>query len=144
MKVIKVFISQPMNGRPFEEVMDERRAMMDEFKKWAISAKLIDEDTTVIDVNMSFADAEEGKGRIWYLGRSIQTMETADFVVFHKAFLNAAGCCVEHMAANKYFENMVDITDPSSRIPPAWANATMIAPGKITSMIDEVFFNRIY
>ena len=33
MKVIKVFISQPMNGRPFEDVMDERRAIMDEFRK---------------------------------------------------------------------------------------------------------------
>lgn len=140
MKVIKVFISQPMNGRPFEDVMDERRSMMDEFKKWAMSAKLIDEDTTVIDVNMSFADAEEGKGRIWYLGRSLQTMESADFVVFHKDSLKAAGCSVEHMAATRYFANRVGTT---TTLPDIWCDGSEIV-GRITHLIEMIYFNRIY
>lgn len=140
MKVIKLFISQPMNGRPFEEVMDERRCMMDEFKTWAIEAKLIDEDTTIIDVNMIFADSEEGKGRIWYLGRSLQTMEEADFVIFHKNAFNAAGCSVEHMAAARYFGNGVCAT---KRQPDIWCDGSS-AIGQLTPLIDEIYFNRIY
>lgn len=140
MKVIKIFISQPMNGRPFKEVMDERKCMIEEFKTWATEAKLIDEDTTVIDVNMSFADAEEGKGRIWYLGRSIQTMEEADFVIFHKDALNAAGCSVEHMAANRYFANCVSTT---TRLPDIWCDGSS-AVGRLTPLIDEIYFKRIY
>lgn len=140
MKVIKVFISQPTNGRSFEEVMDERKRMIDEFKELATGAKLIDEDTTIVDVNMSFADSEEGKGRIWYLGRSLQTMEEADFVIFHKDALKAAGCSVENAAAIRYFANCVGTTMAS---PTIWCDGSS-AFGRLTPLIDEIYFNRIY
>lgn len=145
MKVIKVFISQPMNGRPFEDVMDERRAIMEEFRNFAKDSKFIDEDTTLIDVNMCFADAEEGRGRIWYLGRSIQTMENADFVIFSKGWFNAHGCRVEYEAAIQYF-NCHAATNPESSSYCRCDVYTDDKPafGKLTPMIDEVFFNRIY
>ena len=143
MKAIKVFISQPMNGRPFEDVMDERRAIMEEFRQFAKDSKFIDEDTTLIDVNMSFADAEEGRGRIWYLGRSIQTMETADFVVFHKNFETAHGCKAENKVAMEYFQNCVRCSNVYRDHSPCYSDGSKTF-GDITPLIEEIYFNRIY
>lgn len=145
MKTIKVFISQPMSGRELDDIMEERTSILEEFRKFAVDSKFMDPDDALCDANLMFYDAEEGKGRLWYLGRSIQTMEDADFVIFSKDWTSAHGCRVEYEAAVQYFNCHIQ-PNPESCI---YVRCDVYADdkpafGKLTPLIDEIFVNRIY
>lgn len=143
MREIRIFISQAMSGRTTEFVNCEREEVIDNFRKWGIDAGLFEEDDIFVDVNENFGDEVPGKGRIYYLGRSIQNMEEADYVIFVTGYENAKGCLVEHTAATRYFNNSIDAT---YRAPdaPMWMDGDKFREGRITNLIDEVFFNRCY
>ena len=105
---IRVFISQPMNGLKLDYIKEQRRAIMESFKNFAFEQgwirNEIDSDDEVIDINALFDEAPKGdEGRIWMLGRSIQTMDIADYVIFADDWQTAHGCCVEHKVAEEYF-----------------------------------------
>lgn len=147
MKTIKVFISQPMYGLTLEKVLEERNQIIEEFKKFAIDSKIMssDEGDTILDVNLNFNDTVNYKGRMWYLGRSIQAMEEADFIIFSKDWTSAHGCRVEYEAAVQYFNCHVAPNPESNR----FCSCDILADGspvhgKLTCMIDEIFFDRSY
>ena len=145
MKTIKVFISQSMNGRPLDDVLNERQTIQDEFRHFAIASKIIEPEDAICDVNALFYAPAADKGRLWYLGRSIQAMEDAEFVIFSRDWSNANGCRVEYEAATQYFNCHMQ-PNPESTIYircSVHADGTQ-AFGKLTPFIDEVFFNRIY
>ena len=144
MREINVFISQPMNGRPLEYVLCEREEILDSFRKWGISAGLIEEDDLLVDVNENFGEPVPDKGRLYYLGRSIQNMEDADYVIFVTGYEKAKGCLVEHTAATRYFDNSIDATYRRPNPEPVWIDGNEFHKGRITSLIDEIFFNRCY
>jgi hypothetical protein len=126
MKRVNVFVSQPMQGLNPTYIAEVREKILDEFRDWGIDAGIFDENVEIYDVNYNYDKEPEDKnaGILWYLGRSIQTMELADFVIFHKDWRHAFGCSVEWEAANKYFRNSV---------------ANDVSPH-----IDKVRFNRSY
>lgn len=104
-KAVRVFFSQPMHGLTDEEIIFERNLMKQEFINFLCSELGFDSDVEIIDVNYIFNDpGHEDAGRLWYLGRSIQTMDKADYIVFHKNWTSANGCWVEHTAAEMYFK----------------------------------------
>lgn len=104
-KTVKVFFSQPMHGLTDEEIKRERGYMMSEFRDYIINELGFDYDVVIQDVNNNFdLKGPDGCGRLWYLGRSIQAMGTADYIVFHKDFDTANGCKVEHLIAWNYFK----------------------------------------
>lgn len=104
-KTVKVFFSQPMHGLTDEEIKRERSYMMSEFRDYIINELGFDDDVVIQDVNYLFNEkAPEGCGRLWYLGRSIQAMDEADYIVFHKDYEEASGCKVEYEAAYNYFK----------------------------------------
>lgn len=104
-KTIKVFFSQPMYGLTDEEIKLERTYMLSEFRDYIINELGFDDDVAIQDVNNAFdLKGSEGCGRLWYLGRSIQAMDGADYIVFHKDFDTAKGCKVEHLVAWNYFK----------------------------------------
>lgn len=104
-KVVNVFFSQPMHGLTDEEIISERNLMTDEFRNFLCYELGFDNDVEIIDVNYIFNDpGSEDAGRLWYLGRSIQTMDKADYIVFHKDYAKAKGCCVEHAVGYNYFK----------------------------------------
>lgn len=133
-KVINVFVSQPMNGRDINEIIEERGFMLKEFKLWAIEAGIISNDDRINDCNSEFDDPSphSSSGRMWYLGRSIQAMDDADFVVFHKDHRKAKGCQVEMAVASRYFKNCVHASEKC-----IWCG------GGITPLISNIFFNKI-
>lgn len=94
---MKVFISQPMNGRSDEEILEERK-FAERFLKTYYD---YDYDIEIID---SFTKSPElvTKGRIAMLGNSIQLMSDADLVLFMPDWNTARGCIVEHVVAEKY------------------------------------------
>ena len=143
MREIRIFISQPMNGRRTEIVNRERNGIINSFCKWGIDAGLFEEGDVFVDVNENFGDEVPGKGRLYYLGRSIQNMEEADYVIFATGYEKAKGCLVEHTAATRYFNNSIN---PTAIAPdaPMWIDGDRFREGRITDIIDEIFFNRCY
>lgn len=103
-KIVNVFFSQPMRGLTDEEIAVERTYMISEFRDFLIDELGFNDDVVICDINGSYVKpGPKDAGRIWYLGRSIQNMDKADYIVFHKNWATADGCCAEHNIAINYF-----------------------------------------
>lgn len=91
---MKIFISQPMNGKTDEDIVAKREALI----------ALAKEKYGEVEVIDSFPkDPElEAKGQIAMLGHSISMMADADLVVFAKDWTRARGCRVEQQVAKQY------------------------------------------
>lgn len=127
-KAVKVFFSQPMNGLTDEEIIFERNLMKEEFWDFLCYELGFDNDVEIIDVNYIFNDpGPEDAGRLWYLGRSIQNMDKADYIVFHNHWGSAKGCWVEHAAAEMYFK---------------WRFGDTAGQGLVSEHIREIAFGR--
>lgn len=104
-KAVRVFFSQPMHGLTDEEIAVERTYMISEFRDFLINELGFNDDVVICDVNVGYIKpGPEDAGRLWYLGRSIQNMDKADYIVFHNHWRSAKGCWVEHAAAEMYFK----------------------------------------
>jgi hypothetical protein len=87
----KLFISQPMNGRTDEEIIEER-------KNAIISVQeILNEDVEVID---SFFSTDASP--VWLLGESLKLLSMADIVYFCDGWENYRGCRIEHTCAVEY------------------------------------------
>lgn len=90
----KLFISQPMRGRSDEEILKER----DELIKTA--EDVVGEKLEVID---SFFQAAPTEAKpLWFLGKSIELLSTADVAIFAKGWEEARGCRIENTCAKEY------------------------------------------
>ena len=99
---MKMFISQPMNGRQESEIKGERER---------IKVKLIDLFGSTSNGTLEFIDAfiednefvpREGNIPLWYLARFIQDLSMADVAFFAKGWKSARGCRIEHECAEQY------------------------------------------
>ena len=86
---IKIFISQPMNGKTTEEIENERNYIIDKLRK--------NECVEIID--SFFKDKPYEASPLWYLGESIKLMSEADVVFFCNGWQTARGCQIEHDCA---------------------------------------------
>ena len=96
----KVFISQPMRGKSDEEILEKRREIKD----------YIQNMTHVMDIEIIdsfFRGAPSGANPLWFLGKSLELMSTADIVFFCKGWGDARGCKIEHEAATAYGLNVI-------------------------------------
>lgn len=90
----KLFISQPMNGKTDEEILETRTQA-------AIKvAKRLGESVFVLD--SYFQDAPSEAKPLWYLGKSLQVLAEADVAFFAKGWDKARGCKIEHLCADEY------------------------------------------
>ena len=90
---MKIFLSQPMNGKTDEQIRIERDNAK-EYLKY-----LFRESIEIID---SVFDLDEGTHPLVYLGKSIEKMAEADIVCFMKGWDESRGCIIEHDAAVRY------------------------------------------
>lgn len=90
----KLFISQPMNGKNDDEILRER--------KEAIKAAEIYLDESVDVIDSFFQNAPADASPLWFLGKSLELLSTADVVYFASDWENARGCKIEHMCAVEY------------------------------------------
>lgn len=98
----KLFISQPMAGLTEQQIRDAR----DNAVK-AIEKIYGEEEVEVIDSIIT--DETEGKAPLWFLGKSIELMAEADLCVFLDGWADARGCRVEHLVAEEYGVEIVDM-----------------------------------
>ena len=91
----RIFISQPMVDKTDKEILDVREEAIEEAKKLAG-----DDDVEIIDSFMQGAPHEAKP--LWFLGKSLQMLSTADYAYFADGWENYRGCSMEHNAAREY------------------------------------------
>lgn len=95
----KVFISQPMENKTAEEIKLERQeivdAVVEEYGK----------DLEIID--SYFEGAPVDARPLWFLGKSLELLSTADMVFFAPGWDSARGCRIEHAACIAYGLNII-------------------------------------
>ena len=93
--MVKVFLSQPMLGKSFEEIEKARQCLIDHLPE------ILGEEVDFID---SHFDEEfiADKKPLWCLGKAFELMSEADVVVFMDGWDQARGCKLEHAAAEAY------------------------------------------
>lgn len=92
---MKLFISQPMKGKIDEQILKERDIAIQEVKEL-----VGDDDVEIID--SFFKDAPHDARPLWYLGKSLELLSTADVAYFAKDWDKYRGCKIEHICAIEY------------------------------------------
>ena len=88
----KLFISQPTKDRTQEEIMAERKELIQKAK-----AKYGEE----IEILDSYFANFNGNA-LAFLGKSLEVLSKADVALFGKGWENARGCKMEHLACKEY------------------------------------------
>ena len=93
----RLFISQPMRGKTVEEIYEEREKAV----KQALD--LCDELVVVINTVFEEDPPKNTKHNVLYfLGRSLELLATADIAYFAEGWQEAKGCMIEHECCVKY------------------------------------------
>lgn len=90
----KLFISQPMRGKTDAEILAERE------KAIASAQEHLGEEVEVID--SFFQNAPVDAKPLWFLGKSLELLSTADVAYFAKGWEEARGCRIENTCAIEY------------------------------------------
>lgn len=100
----KLFISQPMRGKTDEEILSERKKAIES------AERNLGEPVEVID--SFFQNAPADARPLWFLGKSLELLSTADIAYFAKGWEDARGCRIENQCAIEYgIEVIEDYTE---------------------------------
>ena len=81
----KLFISQPMRDKTNEQIKQERE------KAVKIAQELV-----------VFENAPHDAKPLWFIGKSLELLSTADVAFFVKGWEEYRGCRIEQLAASQY------------------------------------------
>ena len=95
---MKVFISQMMGGLTDEEILKTREEAI-EFAKTTIDLSSGD---TIEIIDSFFQSAPAEAKPLWFLGKSLELLSTADVCLFVGDWENARGCRIEHECCVQY------------------------------------------
>ena len=93
--MIKVFISQPMKDKTDDQILAERQRAKEEVVK-----RLNDDEVEIID--SFFQGAPHDAKPLWFLGKSIQLLSTADVVYFRGDWRKNPDCKVANYLCKQY------------------------------------------
>jgi len=97
----KLFISQPMRDKTDEEILEIRKQIVEDVKE------LLGEDVEVIDSFIEKNAPDKSNPGLWYLGKSIEFLSTADCTYFGEGWKEYRGCKIEHECAVQYGVDIV-------------------------------------
>lgn len=89
--MLRVFISQPMDGKTDKEIEEERLSIVSKI------SETVDEPFEVID--SFFKSAPHDAKPLWILRKSIELLSTADLAYFAKGWETARSCIIEQSCA---------------------------------------------
>ena len=89
---MKVFISFPMNGKSYDEIVRERNSIINRCKEY------FSDDACYIDTVVKELTEEP----LYYLGKAIEALSEADIAVFSHGWEKARGCDIEYICAQEY------------------------------------------
>lgn len=98
----KLFISQPMKGKSENEIMKERESAIKR------AESVIGEEVEVIDSYFTEDEPQGVNSGLWWLGKSLLLLATADIVYFGQGWDEARGCKIEHACAEEYGIRIID------------------------------------
>lgn len=93
---MKLFISQPMKGKTDEEILKVRERAIESAKKY------LDANGEVEVIDSFFQNAPVDARPLWFLGKSLELLSTADVAYFAKGWEDARGCRIENTCAIEY------------------------------------------
>ena len=96
----KLFISQPMKNKTDKEILEERKRAI------ILAKNLVNDDVEIIDSFFKSAPVEAKP--LWFLGKSIELLSTADVAYFARGWREARGCAIEHECAVKYNIDIIE------------------------------------
>lgn len=96
----KLFISQPMRGKTDEEILTARQKAIES------AERNLGEKVEVID--SFFQNAPANAKPLWFLGKSIELLASADVAYFAKGWENARGCRIENVCAIEYGIDVIE------------------------------------
>ena len=89
----KLFISQPMKDKTNEEIKEERNKIV---------KKVTERFGEVEVIDSFFENAPHDANPLWFLGKSLELLSTADCAYFAEDWKDYRGCKIEHEAAVNY------------------------------------------
>lgn len=90
---MKIFISQPMNGKTEEQIREERADLVKELEK---------QGNEVVNTIFNDEVPEGYDPALYYLSKAIRALAKSDAVIFMKGWENARGCRAENQIALAY------------------------------------------
>lgn len=90
---MKVMISQPMKNREEDDILAERKVIIEKFKNMHID---------VIDTFYKDEIPEDYNVGVYFLGKSIQDMSKADALFMCEGWRDSRGCRIERQVAQDY------------------------------------------
>ena len=97
--MVKVFISQPMNGKSEEEIQRTREKAIASIRK---DLKDFGEEAEVLESYFEDYNPDAGCVPLKYLAKSIELLADADWACFADDWEHARGCRIEHACALSY------------------------------------------
>jgi len=88
---MKIFISQPMNNKTYNQIKLERMDLVQKLEKQGYKV-----------IETVFENLDLSKSPIYYLGIAIELLSEADIVIFMNGWENARGCRIEMQIAKDY------------------------------------------
>ena len=98
----KLFISQPMIDKTDEEIKTERENIIKEVTNVLGEVEVIDS---------FFESAPHEAKPLWFLGKSLELLSTADIAYFAKDWDKYRGCKIEHTCATEYGIDVMHFND---------------------------------
>lgn len=95
---MKVFISQAMRGLTDEEILKTR----EEAIQYVENNIPITCDDKIEIIDSFFQSAPVEAKPLWFLGKSLELLSTADICIFVGDWENARGCKIEHECCIQY------------------------------------------
>lgn len=99
----KLFISQPMKDKTDEQIKQERENAIKNAKE------IVGDDVEVID--SFFENAPHDARPLWFLGKSLELLSTADVAYFAKDWEKYRGCRIENTCAKEYGINTIEVNE---------------------------------
>ena len=100
---MKIFISQPMNGKTDEEIQAVKEEAIEEIKTiYHFFDKNNQLEIISTTDHIKHEIIPKDAPRLWWLGRAIQLLAGVDVVYFCKGWEEARGCRVEKFVASEY------------------------------------------
>lgn len=90
---MKVMISQPMKNRTDEDILEERKHIVERFKNMHIE---------VVDTFFKEEIPEYYNAGVYYLGKSIKELSKVDAIFMCDGWREARGCRIERQVAEDY------------------------------------------
>ena len=95
---MKVFISQSMRGLADEQILKPRKEAIE----YPRSTMKTNADDKIEIIDSFFQSAPVEAKPLWFLGKSLELLSTADVCIFVGNWKDARGCKIEHECCVQY------------------------------------------